>query len=107
MIDLVTAAIYMLATWRVASLFVNERGPGDVFLRLRRWAGIEHDDSGLKTIIPDNFVAGLLSCVWCCSVWVGGFWMLFDWAAPWIAIRLGMALAFSTGAILVERWMGS
>jgi len=95
--------IYSLGTWRVASLFVNEHGPGNIFNRIRELAGIRHDENGQIFMIPETFFAGLLSCVWCASLWVAGFWVVLDWIFPAVAIKLGAICAISAGAILVEK----
>jgi uncharacterized protein DUF1360 len=100
---MLVVVIYGLATWRIASLFVNESGPWDIFLRIRERAGIEHDDEKIKTIIPDRFGANLLACVWCCSLWVGIFWMAMDWLLADTSLRLAAAFAFSTVAILIQK----
>lgn len=102
MIELI---IYGLATWRVSSLLVNEAGPGNVFLRLRGLIGIEHDEGGMVTVIPDGFLPGVFSCVWCCSLWVGLGWMVAGWTAPVIGLKLATAFSFSAGAIVVQRWL--
>src|SRR3990172_3330830 len=73
---LTSLLIYGLATWRISSILVNEAGPWDVFVRLRALAGIGHDKNRQAVIIPDGFFASILSCIWCCSVWVGLGWML-------------------------------
>lgn len=96
--------IYVLATWRLSSLFVNEPGPGRIFQYLREFAGIEHDEEGNKTIIPETFWAELLSCVWCSSIWLGIFWALLDLWLPGLAFRLGLIFALSAGAILLEKF---
>jgi len=100
--ELTTLLVYVLATWRVASLFVHEAGPGDLFFYMRKFAGIEHDDDKQITIIPDNFLAGVLSCVWCSSLWVAAFWILFDMLLPVIALRFAAVFAVSAGAIFLE-----
>lgn len=97
--------IYGLATWRLASLFVNESGPGDMFVHLRELCGIEHDDLKQKTIIPDGILAGIFSCVWCCSIWVGVFWMVFDLLLPAVALRAAVLFAFSALAVGFQRWV--
>ena len=99
---LLTFIIYGIATWRLSSLLVNEAGPGDIFVHLREFAGIAHDDQKQKTIIPDGFFSGILSCVWCCSVWVGAFWMLFDLLFPTIALRCAVLFGFSALAIFIQ-----
>jgi len=95
--------IYTLATWRVSSMLVNERGPGDMFLHLRELAGFEHDEDGIVTIIPETFIGGVLSCMWCCSVWVGLFFSAGALLWPLGAIWGATPLALSAGAILVEK----
>ena len=100
--EIISLLIYILATWRIASLLVNEAGPADIFLHIREWAGIEHDDSGEMTIIPDGFFSGILSCVWCSSMWVAAGWILFDQIVPLISIRMAAIFAVSAGTIWVE-----
>ena len=95
--------VYTMATWRVASLLVNEAGPWGVFQWLRERAGIEHDFSGEKTIIPDRFLAGLFSCVWCASLWAAAGWMIFDWFLPLLAVRVALVFALSAGAIWFQK----
>ena len=95
--------IYTLATWRISSLIVNEGGPGSVFVRLRELAGITHDEDGNKLIIPDRFLAGVFSCMWCASIWIGGFWAGMAWLWPAAGLPLAMAFALSAGTILIER----
>jgi hypothetical protein len=46
-----------LATWRVTHLLVNEDGPGDVVVRLRRRAG-------------SGWAGALMDCFYCMSFWV-------------------------------------
>jgi len=104
MIELI---VYSLATWRIASLLVNETGPGNMFLKLRERVGIRHDSSGNVAAIQDGFLAGVFSCVWCCSVWVGFGWMIAGWIYPLIALKLATAFSFSAGAIVVQRWVES
>lgn len=97
--------LYGFATWRIASLLVNEAGFGGLFQHLREFAGIEHDEQGNKTIIPDGFLPGLLSCVWCASVWIGAGWTALDWILPGVAPKLAMPFAFSAVAVLIELWV--
>lgn len=101
--DLSVFLIFGLATWRVSSLLVNEAGPGNIFIRIRKLAGIEHDASGTPTIIPDGFFPGVLSCVWCSSIWVAFFWGLFYVWTPEAALFFGTILGFSATAIIIEK----
>lgn len=95
--------IFGLATWRVASLLVREDGPMYLFQYIRKMAGIQHDGDGVPYMIPSNFFAQVLSCVWCASLWVGawfyGMWFLFPESTTIIAT----ALALSTMAIIIDR----
>jgi len=80
--------IAALATWRLAFLLARERGPWDVFGRMRRGA------SG---------VAGeLLKCVKCVGLWVAvpfAFFVRGDW---WELVVIWLALAGVTA--LIDEW---
>src|SRR5262245_19204521 len=80
-----------LGVWRITHLLSAEDGPGDVLVRLRRSTG-------------DEFWGGLLDCFYCLSLWVAAPLALLL-ADGW---RHGLLswLAFSAGAILLERATG-
>lgn len=82
-----------LAGWRLAELLVNEAGPGNVFGRLRGWAGVP--DEGIQE--PRPFVGGLLACSYCASVWTAGGCYLAGLAIGWEPIAgvaaMGVAMA--------------
>lgn len=94
-----------LATWRVSSLIVNEDGPFDLFLNIRKMAGIVHGPDGRPMVIPEQFFAELLSCVWCSSIWVGAAWALFWLLFPSVAISAAAVFSLSTIAIILEKWL--
>lgn len=97
--------IFGLATWRIASLLVREEGPFHVFEKFREWSGIRHGLDGEIELIPPNLLAGILSCVWCCSIWVAfGLWIfhfIFPIAATWFAT----ALSLSAVAIVFDKFV--
>jgi len=95
-----------LATWRVSSLLVDEKGPFDIFIRLRKLVGIEHDQDGIPTLIPDGFFPGILSCVWCCSVWASWFWIVFWNISPEASILCGEIFGLSAIAVIVNKIFG-
>jgi hypothetical protein len=77
--DGVALVVVALAAWRLASLLNRERGPFDVFVRLRRCAGVEHDDAGVPLGWPDTTIGGMFACIWCMSIWTAAALM-----AVWI-----------------------
>lgn len=91
--DLTNFILIALATWRVATMLVNEAGPLDIFERIR------------DRFIPEGEITGflpnLLTCVWCLSVWTGIFcylvWLI--WAVPIII------LAASAIAVILDRFV--
>lgn len=95
-----TYILLALATWRIASLLVNEEGPFRVFEKLREKVGIHKEE------IRDGFLPGVLSCVWCCSMWVGGIWTLVWFFFPSVVEWLALPFALSAVAIGVERMVG-
>jgi uncharacterized protein DUF1360 len=82
----------VLGVWRITHLLAAEDGPGNVLVRLRRGAG-------------EGFWGRLLDCFYCSSLWVAAPFALLL-AAGWHERFLSW-LAFSAGAILLERATGS
>ena len=91
--------ISILAVWRISSLLVREDGPFDAFLKLRTKAGIQFDEYSNPKVT--SVWAGILSCIWCCSVWVS-FVIAFLNKPVNIFDYFQKALALSTGAIIVD-----
>lgn len=81
--------IGVLATWRLTAMLYYEKGPFDVFCKLRAWAQ-KHS----------AFLGGLLECFWCLSVWTGT--VVFVLAVTPLWWLLG-PLALSAGAVLLSR----
>lgn len=100
--DFLTLLILALATWRVAAMFVKEDGPGLIFRKVRALAGIGHDMEGKVFMVPDTFLAGLLSCVWCASVWVGAGWVILWFFIPSQAVLVASIFAVSAVAIAFD-----
>ena len=105
-----TFALTALAAWRLASLLVNEDGPGAVFARLRRWAGIGYvvrqnaDGQPEAMRVSRGWLAEGLTCVWCVSVWTAAGFVLFSFIpyANTVVNALRDVLAISAGAILLH-----
>lgn len=94
--------IFGLAVWRISSMLVNETGPWQIFERLRNRVGILHDQDGKPYQYPDGFFPQLLSCTWCCSVWVGAgvtAWSVFSYRSIYY---ISLALALSAFAIFLD-----
>ena len=104
--NLLSLAIFGLAVWRIASLFVHENGPFDIFRKVREWVGIQHDENGNPWIVPDKFAAQLLSCVWCASLWISLFFFIFFMLLPDLSLKIATIFSFSTIAILIETYIG-
>lgn len=86
-----TLVLGALCVWRITHLLTAEDGPGDVLVHLRRSAG-------------NGFWGRLLDCFYCSSLWVAVPFALLlteGWRE-----RLLFWLAFSAGAILLERATG-
>lgn len=78
----------ILSVWRVTHLLHGEDGPGDMFVRLRHFAG-------------EGFWGTLLDCFYCLSLWVAVPFALLlgrNWKD-----RLVLIPALSGGALLMER----
>lgn len=94
-----------LATWRLTSLLVSERGPLNIFEKLRERAGIGHHEHE-PTFYPGTQIGDFFNCFWCVSMWCSALVtvLLLVVSLPWWAYPL-LWLAGSTGAIIVEEVM--
>jgi hypothetical protein len=81
--------LVLLAVWRITHLLWGEDGPGDIFVRLRKFAG-------------KSFFGHLLDCFYCLSLWIA---LPFAWfmGTGWLQ-RVVYWFAFSGGAILLDRF---
>lgn len=95
-------AVLALALWRITHLLARERGPLDVFERIRRAVGFEHDDEHNITAWPDTWAANLLSCVWCLSVVLAIVQVAAFVLAPDATLWVCLPFALSAGAILIN-----
>lgn len=102
---LLELAVYALATWRLSSLFVAERGPFDVFKRIREAVGIQHNEDGLISVVPETLLGGILGCLWCASCWVGAACAIMVYFAPVATFWLALPLALSGAAVLIETFV--
>lgn len=88
--SLIVFIVLSLATWRLASLFVNEIGPFKMFLRIR--------DEYYNQPFLHKFIN--LDCVWCLSVYIGWILALIALGLTWWVFFYGLAL--SAVAIIIE-----
>lgn len=87
----VDVLIIGLASWRLASLLVNEEGPGLIFMRLRSRVGVREGPGEQSS----GFLPLVFSCMWCMSVWTtllaAGIWYL-EPVAVMIVAAMSVAL---------------
>lgn len=122
MADVLMFGIYALAVYRAALMLAVERGPADLFARMRyevnkRWP-YSKDPEALGYLDADEIVGGRpvhwlaagVRCVACLSFWLGEIAGVIyiarsvwpgAWHLPIDAIACG--LAASAAAILIER----
>lgn len=100
--DFYLIVILVLATWRLTSFLHAERGPFDIFVRIRTRFGIVHDDEHFPVGYPDTFIGNLMACYWCLSVWVAiGVWIAYL-LFPIGTLILCTPFAISGGAIMLS-----
>jgi hypothetical protein len=116
-----TFVVLTLAVWRLSYMFVKEEGPLSVFKRIRRhfYAG-EYDpeapavetfsDEDMQwwfshdQIPKQGFMGGVLSCIYCTSVWFGFFFTLFFYVWRDASVIFALPFAMSCIAVLIEMW---
>ncbi len=102
MIDIADYVIMAFATFRFAIFFTQERGPGDIFLKIREAAGIQHDTLGEPDMWTENFIAEVLTCVWCFSMWFS-FGVVIAYAVvPVWTIWICLPFSLSSVALLAN-----
>lgn len=96
---LAQTALIGLGAWRLASLFVNERGPYDAFLRFRTLLGYTHDSEGKPETWPGGW-REIFSCIWCCSIYSA----IFMWGLWELEPLIVVVWAAAGAAIIIEQW---
>lgn len=95
--------VLALATYRITSLLIQERGPYDMFGKLRAKVGIRYDANSFPYVLYGNGwkteVAEVFLCAWCMSMWVGiAITLLF---MEWPRLIFGAMLPFALSAISI------
>ena len=98
-----TALLAIFATFRITLLLVIEDGPYSIFKRLRNAVGITEiqlpDGTEITEIVKETLLTGILSCFYCCSIWVAVFVSLLILSD--IGSILLLPFAISGGAIVL------
>lgn len=97
MLDIIVAA---LAVWRASVLLVDEEGPFRIPARLRARLGIVRYPDKTMTV-PGTFLAGVFSCIWCLSLWLGALATILLWPNDWRAWVM-LPWALSGVSVLIE-----
>lgn len=91
--------ILALAVWRVSHMLSMEDGPGDVFERVRRAAGVVESVNGHAH--AESVLGRLLMCPLCLSVWIAAvfFGVVATLPVLWPAFYI---LALSGASCIIE-----
>jgi hypothetical protein len=101
--DIITLMILFAATWRIASLLAREEGPWAIFEKFRHRIGVRWNQESIPE--GSNMISKMILCIWCNSIWVGGFWTIANLLSP-LVIWLALPFALSAGAIFMEHVVG-
>ncbi len=93
-------ALMGFATWRIANMVANEKGPFYCFWRLKR--SVRETQRHNATMRHFNLY-GLLDCEYCNSVWIGTIIVALYLVIPHIVIIGCAALSLSTIAIFLKK----
>jgi hypothetical protein len=84
-------------------MLVKEDGPLDIFVKIRSMSGIKYDEHSVPK--STNFISGILSCFWCCSIWVGFLIALLD--TKNVVDLFRRTLALSAAAIMLNELLSN
>ena len=98
---MITEALLIAAAgWGCTAMLSYEKGPFNIFVKIRQLIGIQHDDQGQPTVWSDNVLANAVSCPWCLGIY-GAVAMWGLWQVSQTAV---MILAASAGLVIIEQW---
>lgn len=100
--SVVSMTVLVLACWRLTSFMVQEDGPFGMFAKFRHLIGVRYIE-GSSTPYGTNVISRLLSCTWCCTMWIGIALTVAYVVEPVLTVLASLPFALSTGAIIVER----
>lgn len=83
--DVLRFIVAALATWRITSLLLREKGPFDVFVWFRTIVG------GIRGL------EALTTCHWCLSIWVAMGATLLTFTEGWVVLIPFALSAVSVG----------
>lgn len=101
--DIITLILMPFATWRITSFLVVEKGPFNIFDKLRILIGIRYNE--MNEIYGKNMIAEGLTCIWCASVWVAFGFVVLYYFLPNVSFWIELPFAISSIAIFIERIM--
>lgn len=97
MISLENLIFFSMLTWRITVLLTFDSGPGNILVRFRSIIGVVYDEYSNRH--GKNWVADMLNCHFCSSLWVGWIVALL-WQQDWSFVIVGMVL--SAGSLIVD-----
>jgi len=93
--------ILILATHRITLLLIKEDGPFYIFQHFRAWSGVYYDKNNKAQ--GTNLLSEILSCFYCCSLWIAIILTGLYWSIPYdFIVYLFLPFALSSGAILLK-----
>lgn len=100
--EILDLIIYGAALWRFSHMVVEERGFLDIFLNIRRIAGIVHDDDGRPIAEKESHLVRMLRCVWCSSMFFAIPVVIGIYFFPDIMWWLSLPFALSCLAVYLQ-----
>lgn len=105
MIEPLSLIIMALAITRLSQLFKDEYGLFGIFERLRDAVGVDEDMEGGRVgdMAQPNQIAGVLSCIWCVSLWLAIGVVIAFYLFPVIVFWGCLPFALSELVILLDK----
>lgn len=89
-----------VTTWRISRMLIYEKGPFDIFERVRTRLGVVYQDGHLV-----RYKYEITICMWCLSVWIGALVTAVVLLLGAHAMWLLLPYVFSAFASLMNRWV--
>ena len=102
-LNLIDLLIMGLTTWRLASLFAVEHGPGDIFDKIRFFVGVRYYPNNIP--YGTNIISNGITCIWCNSIWFSCIITVLFVINPQITVLLCLPFALSAIAIFIANYV--
>jgi hypothetical protein len=85
-------------------MLLRENGPFEVFRNARILLGVVYYKDEEDKVL--RFKYEITVCIWCLSMWVGGFFAALIYFVPDVALWVMLPYVFSAASVVLDQFFG-